>query len=142
MATFIIQNLEKCFKPIKSYEDVKISTQNSPFSPSKTFSWKNMINMIFMCLLAPFNLQNFEKSSEQIQILRMRYNFGSKMAYLPQPSIFWKNSWFKFHVPFVSFYCAELKKFLEGIQSCEVTLFLNPKWSICPKWYFFFQKNH
>ena len=63
----------------------------------------------------------------------MHYNFGFKMPHLPHPGIFWKNHQFKFHVPFVFFYCAKFKKKIEWIQSYEITSCLGRKWPICPE---------
>ena len=38
---------------------------SEPFAPIKFF--KKIIDMIFICILAPFNVQNFRKSLEWIQ---------------------------------------------------------------------------
>ena len=39
---------------------------SDPFAPIKK-SFKKIIDMIFICILAPFNKQNFRKSLEWIQ---------------------------------------------------------------------------
>ena len=39
---------------------------SDPFAPIKKF-FKKIINMIFICILATFNVQNFRKSLEWIQ---------------------------------------------------------------------------
>ena len=66
-----------------------IAIQNGPFAPNETFLGK-IINMNFTCLLACFNVQNFEIDLKLSLsgALSMHYNFGSKMAHLPQPGIF------------------------------------------------------
>ena len=57
---------KKSLKCIKSYEEVPILTKNGPFTPHGTF-FRGIIIMIFMCLLAPLNVQIFKKPLKWIQ---------------------------------------------------------------------------
>ena len=50
---------KKSLKRIQGYQVMPVLTQNDPFAPIKTFFGKIM--MIFMCLLAPFSMQNLKK---------------------------------------------------------------------------------
>ena len=56
--------------------------QNGPFAPNKTF-WE-IINIIFIYLLAPFIVQNFKKILTPDQELWGCAIFGPKMAHLPK----------------------------------------------------------
>ena len=58
-------------------------TQNDPFAPSKNFLG-NIINTIFIYLLAPFIVQNFKKFLEWIQSYEDAPFLDPKWAHLPK----------------------------------------------------------
>ena len=69
--------------------------------------------MIFMCLLAPFNVQNFKKSLEWIRSSKNALEFRVQNGpFTPTRYLFWKTV--KFYVPFGSIYCDKVfEKILE-----------------------------
>ena len=52
----------------------------------------------------------------------------------PEETFFGTNHYYYLHLPIGPFHCAKFKKFLLRIQSYE-----GPKWSICPKQFFFWK---
>ena len=90
--------------------------------------------MIFLSLLAPFNVQNFKKIFRvDPKLWERNVILGPKWPIYPNQVFFSKNYQFKFHVPFGTFHSAKLKKkSLERIQSYEDMPFLGPKMTRLP----------
>ena len=94
-----------------------ISTQNGPFSPNETF-YRKITNMI-----------------------NTHYNFGSKMAYLPQSHFhFLKNHNLNFMYLLAPFIVLILKKISLDLELQRHTIF-KPKMTHLPKINFFFRKT-
>ena len=122
----------------------------SPFTPNRHYFGKTIkfhvpfgpfhcakLNIIFMCLLALFNVQNFKKSFRvDPELLGCIIILGRNGSFTPTRYFSRKN--IKFDLPFGPFYCAKLKK--NWIQSYEVKPFSCKKWSICPNDIFFPKK--
>ena len=87
--------------------------------------------------LAPFILQNFKKILRADPELWGCTIFRPKMAHLSRTKIFWYKPLLLLSSTYWPFNCAKFKKFLHWIQSYEDAPFLGPKWSICPKQFFF-----
>ena len=104
----IAQNYKKIFKSRSIVLRTQhFPTHNNPFTLNKIFFAK-IPNTTLIFLLASFIEQNFKIYLECTEALWKHYNFGSKMAHLPQPGIIFGKQ-FKFHFLFGSFYCVELK---------------------------------
>ena len=84
-----------------------------------------------MYLLAPFIVQNFKKSSEDVPFS------GSKLPICPEQIFLVQIIIITFIYLLAFFIVQNLKKFLQQIQSYEDAPFLGPNWSICPKTNFF-----
>ena len=73
LALFIVQSLKKFLQQIQSYENASFLGPKwsicppSPLSPNKKNFFQKIINIIFIKLLAPFVVQNFEKFFQSIQ---------------------------------------------------------------------------
>ena len=79
-------------KPIREDAELRGCANFDPKEPiclQKTV-FRRIINTIFMCLLAPFNVQNWVRSGSGA--LRMHYNFESRMTHLPQAGIFFEKT--------------------------------------------------
>ena len=63
--------------------------------------------------------------------------FGTKTAHFSWKKFFGTKHCYYFHLHIGPFHCAKLKKFLRLIQNYDDAPFLGPKWSICPKQFFF-----
>ena len=75
--------------------------QNGPFAPNKTF-WE-IINIIFIYLLAPFIVQNFKKIFPQIQSYEDAQFLGPKWTISPNENFFSENLFMSF-VTFIHAY--------------------------------------
>ena len=85
-----------------------------------------------MYLLAPFILQNHKKI--------LRADPGPKMAHLSWANFFRVQTIIITFIYLLTLFTVQnLKKSLEQIQSYEDAPFFAPKWSICPKQFFFFE---
>ena len=91
-----------------------------------------------MCLWAPFIVENLKNIFRANLEFRWCVIFGSEMTHLPWTNLFWykplllpSSTYWQFLM------CKIFKKVLQQLQSHEDTPFLNPKWSLCPKQFFF-----
>ena len=66
--------------------------------------------MIFMYLLAPFNVQNFKKSLEWIRSVEDAVQLRVQKGPFTPTRYFFLGKTIKFHVPLGPFYCPKLKK--------------------------------
>ena len=90
-----------------------------------------------MYLLAPFILQNFKKILRADPELWGCAIFGPKMAHFSWKIFFWYKPLLLLSSTYWHFsLCKILKKLFQWIQSYEDALFLGPKWSICPQFFF------
>ena len=113
---------------------------NGSFAPNKFFFWKKIINVIFIYLLAPFILQNFEKILKANPDLRGCSTFGCKIPQFVLNKIFWYKPLLLLSSTYWPFSLGKiLKKSLQRIKSYEDAPFLGPKWSTCPKQFFFWK---
>ena len=88
-------------------QTVKNGLKAKKIGTNKFFSRKTT-NEIFMYLLAPFILQNFQKikSYEDVPFS------GSKWHICPEQNLLGTNHYYYFRLPIGSFYCAKFKKIL------------------------------
>ena len=93
--------------------------------PKWIFSQKTT-NKISMYLLAPFILQNLKKILRADPELWGCAIFRPKMTHSSWTIFFGTNHYYYFHLPIVSFHCAQFQKILTGDR--EV---LDSKWCIC-----------
>ena len=77
--------------------------------PNQIFFWKKVINIIFIYLLAPFTLQNFELL-EPIQGYDDVPFLGPKYPNLSWTNFFGTNHYYHFHLPIGTFHWAKFKK--------------------------------
>ena len=106
--------------------------------PKWFFSWK-ATNKIFMYLWAPFIVQKFQS---QFGVSGMCH-FGAEMTHWPWTNLFWYKPLLLPSSTYWQFFVFKIKKtLLQQLQSHEDTPFLNPKWSLCPKHFFFFGKKY
>ena len=74
--------------------------------------------------------------------MRISIIFGTKMVHLSWTKMFWYKPLLLLSSTYRPFsLCKILKKFLQQIQNYDDAPFLDPKWSICPK-HFFFWENY
>ena len=91
-----------------------------------------------MYLLAPFILQNFFKNSQgQSRVMRMCHFHAQIGPFVMNKIFLVKTVIITFIYLLTIFIMQNLKKFLQRIQSYEDAPFLDPKWSICAKHFFF-----
>ena len=85
------KSFKKFLQQIQSYEDVPFLGPKWSISPNLFFFFfEKMINIIFIYLLAPFNVQNSKQILPANPELRGCAIFGPKMAYLPNWEFFQK----------------------------------------------------
>ena len=109
--------------------------------PQMNFFSQKTTNKIFMYLLAPFILKNFEKILRANPELWRCAFFRPKMAHLSWTKKFLYKRWLLLSTTYWPFsLCKILKKFLQQIQRYEDASFLGRKWIICPKQCFFRKK--
>ena len=89
-----------------------------------------------MYLLTPLILQNFTKILRANPELWRCVIFRLKMAHLSWKKKSLAQNIITFIYLLAAFIVQNLKQFLQWIQSYEDVLFLGPKWSICPKEFF------
>ena len=102
--------------------------------------FEKIINIIFICLLASFTLQNLKKILEANLELWGYAIFGPKIPQFVASKIFWYKPLLLLsftHWPFSL--SKSFKKFLQWIQSYDNVPILGPKWSISPKHFFFWK---
>ena len=104
--------------------------QNEIFSRKAT-------NKIFMYLLAPFIMQNFEKLLEQIH--EDKPFSGPKWPICPEQIFLVQTITITFIYLLTLFIVQNYKKILTTDPELRGCPFVGPKWFICPK--FFFGKN-
>ena len=119
---------KKFLQWIQSYEDASFFRPKWFICLKQTFFLKKTINIIFICLLAPFILQNFK------EILRANLElwgctiFGSKIPQFAPSKSFWYKPLLLLSFTYRPFSLDKsLKKFLQRIQSYEDAQFLGPK---------------
>ena len=119
------QIFKKFLQWIQSYEDASFFRPKWFICRKQTFFLKKIINIIFICLLAPFILQNFKK------ILRANLElwgctiFGSKIPQFALSKRFWYKPLLLLSFTYRPFSLDKnLKKFLQRIQSYEDAQFL------------------
>ena len=109
--------------------------------PQMNFFSQKTTNKIFMYLLAPFILKNFEKILRADPELWRCAFFMPKMAHLSWTKKFLYKRWLLLSTTYWPFsLCKILKKFLQQIQRYEYASLLGCKWIICPKQCFFLKK--
>ena len=119
---------KKFLQWIQSYEDASFFRPKWFICLKQTFFLRKTINIIFICLLAPFILQNFK------EILRANLElwgctiFGSKIPQFAPSKSFWYKPLLLLSFIYRPFSLDKsLKKFLQRIQSYEDAQFLGPK---------------
>ena len=96
---------------------------------------------LIMYLLAPFILQNFKKILKANIDLWGCAIFGPKIPQFVLNKIFWYKPLLLLSSAYWPFSLGKIqKKLLQRIHSYVDAPFLGPKWSICPKQFFFFRK--
>ena len=140
MALFIVQNFLKILTTNPEFWGWVIFGHKMVHLPqTKTFLWK-IVTIIFIYVLPPFILQNFKKilsaSPEELWGYAI---FASKMPQFLLHEFFWNkpllllsSTYWPFRLPSLG----KIFKKIQMIQSYEEAPFLGPKWSICPKFFF------
>ena len=90
-------------------------------------------NKIFMYLLAPFILQIFKRILRADPELSGCVIFGNKMAHLFWKFFFGTNHCYYFYLPVGPLHCV---KFTKNSYSGSKVMRMGPKWSICPRQFF------
>ena len=99
--------------------------------PPNDFFSRKTTNKIFMYLSAPFVLQNFKK-----QFLELIQSYLYKMYLYLNKNFLVQTIIITFIYLMALFIVENLKKLLPQIQSYEDVLFLGPKWTTRPKFFF------
>ena len=104
--------------------------------PKWKFFLKN--NKILMYLLSPFILQNLKRILRADPESSGCAIFRHKMAHLSWTKIFDTNQYYYFHLLVGPFHCAKFtKNSYSQSKVLRMPQFLDPKWFICPKHFFF-----
>ena len=141
LALFIVQNFKKILtKNPELWESIIFGPQMIHLPQTFFFFWKKIINVIFIYLLAPFILQNFEKILTANPDLRGCSTFGPKIPQFVLNKICWYKLLLLLSSTYWPFSLGKiLKIFLQLVKSYEDAPFLGPKWTTCPK---FFLENY